>query len=327
MSNFYIPIMRSLQAEQLAIRSLTSTNRNKIRPLLQYVTDKRLSSILEENQDINFFVEFPQLSFNRDVRTLHDREEKFDELRNEYQNFVPVVTILDEETPRNLVQHTFRLLKKFDSVLIKTEIRDLDGRINNFRLLCIIALYSCLPLDKSYFLIDLGYIKSSEEIQKHFPLLSDILQDAMWGIAGTIWPHIQTEFPKMEVTILKNWPFISFLKKRGFLSFYSDYLTDNPLSPIIDRPQPLTIVPYFKLTSLDGKYGLIVRAINNRDRDSIKEAAQLALSEEGFVHDEGCAGCDELRKIADTSTDALGNPMSRKKLSFVHHLEVISALI
>ncbi len=326
MSKFYIPIMKTLQAEQLALRSLSPEKKLKIRPLLQYVSNKRLEPILEENPDINFFLEFPPLSFNRDVLTLEIKEETFRSLKTRYSNFTPVISVFEEENPRNLVQHTLRLLKDFGEVLIKTELLGQDRKIDNYKFTCLVALYSCVPLEQTYFLIDFGYVVSSEPFEQYLSVLDYTLQDAQWGFSATIWPPTQKDFEKMKVHYLKNLPFIYYLRVKDKVAFYSDYLTDNLFSPIVEEGRPLTIVPYFKLTSLDGKYGLIVRA-ESKEAIDVKETAQMAVEEYGFVHDYGCLGCDELKKIADTSTDAVGNPMSRKKLSFVHHLEVISALI
>ena len=325
---FYIPIMKTLQAEQLALRALSPEKKKKLKPILQYVTKnkKRLPEILKESSDIAFFVEFSPLPFNRDILTLKDKKEAFIELKKHHSNFIPVVTITEEETPRSIVQHTLDLLNEFNEVLIKTVIISETNKIDNYKLTCLIALHSCLPLERSHFLLDFEYVISSEPFESHLSFLADILQEARWGITATIWPPTQKQFGKMEIHYLKNWPFIYFLKKKEYFSFYSDYLTDNPLSPIIDEPKPLTIIPYFKLISLDGKRGLIIRA-TNKETVHVKEAAQLAVNEYGFVHEEGCSGCEDLKNIADVSTDAVGSPMSRKKLSFVHHLEVISALI
>lgn len=323
---FYIPIMKTLQAEQLTLRSLSSEKRKKIIPLLQYVPNKRLELILKENPDLYFFVEFPDLYFNPEIRTLEQKETKFLELKNSFSNFYPTITVIEEEEPRQLTQHALRLLEKFDKLLIKGKLIDRQGNFKGYNLLSFTALYSCLPLEKVYFMIDFEQVESFEFLDKNISSISSLFKEAQLGFTATVWPPDQTQFEKGIIIFLDNIPFKIWEKYKKVLSFYSDYLTENPLSTVIDEPRPLTIIPYFKLTSLDGEHCFIIRALSKNPED-VKEAAQLAIEEYNFIHEDSCAGCLELKEIADTSNDKIGNPMSRKKLSFVHHLEVISALI
>ena len=318
--------MKTLQAEQLALRTLSPEKRNKVKPLLQYVPGKRLKPILEENPYLHFFVEFPNLPFNTKIRTLEQKEAKFLELKNSFSNFYPAITITEEEEPRQLTQHVLKLLKKFDKLLVKGDLIDKQGNLKGYNLLSFTALYSCLPLEKVYFLIDFEQVKDFSFLDKNIPIIRSLFKEAQLGFSATVWPPDQSQFEKGSSIIFDNIPFKIWKKHKNIFNFYSDYLTENPLSPVIEEPKPLTIIPYFKLTSLDGEYCCIIRA-TSREIVDVKEAAQLAIEQYGFIHEKDCNGCSELQEIADTSNDKIGSPMSRKKLSFAHHLEVISALI
>ena len=327
----YIPILKSLQAEQLALKNISERARKKIKPLLQYVTDKKTEDIIKDNPDICFFLEFPDLPFNRDVRTLSEKEERFAALKEKFSNFFPVVTITEKANAREIVQHTLQLLGEygFDKALIKAKILDDSGEIDNMQLTKLIALYSCLPLDRSLFLIDFERIQNTEIIFRYLPTVMTYLKGAKVGFTATIWPPSQSTYPKDDMKILDNYPYLAFLSFKDKLCFYSDYLTENPRSAIGSVDFPLTIIPYFKWISLDGEKQVIIRAESSRA--SAKELAAAFIDDlrEGFLHNEGCKGCEEFRRVADLSDPEKdrSSPMTRKRAAFVHYIEVIASLI
>lgn len=327
----YIPVMKALQAEQQALKNLSPRARSKIRPLLQYATGKRTENILSENRDIKFFLECPDLPFNKDLKDTCSKEEFFKRLKEEHSNFSPVVTVTGKDKPRDLVQHALKLLNEFGELLVKVKITDSSQELNDSQLMKLVALYSCLPLENTLFMMDFEKVQNSDVISKKiFPLILNYMsEDARIGFTATIWPPSQSNFPKNELVVLENWPFLAFLELKEKVAFYSDYLTEHPESVTGEVDFPLTIIPYFKWLSLDGERQAIMRA--EEFRSSPKELAAEFVESigEGFLHDANCKGCEELRSIADL-TDLeknKSNPMTRKRAGFIHYIEAIAALI
>jgi len=322
----YIPILRTAQAEFSALKSLSKGARKKVIPYLYYRDGKQptfeeFCNIASEYR--NFFLEFPDHPDNRSYKDIDNQFSKFKEIKEKWSNVVPVISNVQKVNRRQLIQHGIKLLKTFDKIGVRIRVD------NKYDMYIAMAIYdfSQNPANLTVF-VDFGRLSSKEDILSKFPFYIESFGESEVVFTGTVWGEDQTEFNKNEVTKVDNYLYLAWSEMREKPKYYSDTLTDNLNSVISSLEKfPFKIIPYFKWTSMDGCDFLVIRAEESKASLAKKIAFILQSSYPDYFHQDNCEGCKEISEIADEGSEKKSNPMTRKKMSFIHHMEVITSVL
>ena len=323
----YIPILRTALAELWALQSISLDAKKKITPYLFYRDTKQRTSldkfceVLTEYE--KFFLEFPDHPNNNHYRTIDEQLSKFQKLIQNGYPVIPVVNNSQKVKRRQLVQHGLRLLNLAGNLGIRV-------RIDNQQDIYIAAaIYDASPNpDKLIIFVDFSRLRSKDVVLEKFPRYLKVFEEATVVFTGTVWGKDQREFEKGEISSIDNYLYLAWTELEENIP-YSDTLTDNLESVIpTDETFPGKIIPYFKWISLDGADFLVVRATENVPALAKEIARELKELYPHYFHPKGkCIGCDEISEVADPESNSKSNATTRKKMSFVHHMEVIASLL
>jgi len=324
--NVYCPILKASQSEKEALMNLSSRAKEKISPILQWVSGKAknwIVIILNDNPDLQFWIEYPEAAINEEVRTCETRIAKFESLRTRFSNFYPVITVNLRDNIRTIVQSVFYLLEKFDKLAVKGSLADEFYR-KTFDVA--LSLYSSLPeLDKVLFIFDLGHIRPAN-IERAIDTIGKILRkfpEANITISMTpFWGSLSETpgFERGEVKEIENLPYLLWSGEFEAKYIYSDYVTEHSEPTIVSFPNEY---PYFKYLTLDGSRFKVFQSEYKGQNYSGYVAEQL-LSIGNLIHPENCWGCEFLKELVTKQTTSA---TKRKVASFVHHIEVITSLL
>jgi len=328
----YIPVLRTAQAELLALQSLSTRAIKKIKPYLIYRdTGERvsLSKFVNVIKDVftnnGAFLEFPDHPNNTHYNSVDAQKRKFEELIEAGYNITPVVSGTEKEERRKQVRMAIELLRLKGEVGLKLT---LGNKVQTY------ITYSIYDTSddpsKLTIFIDFGRVRSKDEVLSKFPSYVAAFKGANVVFTGTVWGENQTEFEKGEITKVDNHLLIAWQELEQ-PPFYSDALTDNPNSyvPSSEDVKYMKIIPYFKWLALDGRDFLVVRASENKPELAKTIASELLSAYPNYFHHPGmCKGCDEIKEVADpVKVNVKSSPMTRKRMSFAHHMEVIASLL
>jgi len=326
----YIPILRTAQAELGALKELSSSAMDKVMPYLFYRDTSQRTSLDKFCEVLlryeRFFLEFPDHPNNSHFRTPEEQRLKFQDLIENSFPVIPVISNSEKVKRRDLIQHGLSLYNLANALGIRIRVD------NSHDLYIAAAIYDTVPdPQRLTIFVDFNRVYSKEEILKKFSYYPQFFDEAMITFTGTVWGENQSEFKKGEITKVDNYLFLAWRElNRNLKMPYSDSLTDNlnSIIPSSDETFYLKLIPYFKWLSLDGTDFLVIRAEEDDPALAKEIARDLINSYPHYFHESGvCAGCNDIRRVADPGSESKSNPTTRKKMSFVHHMEVIASLL
>jgi len=322
----YYPILKASQAEKETLNNLSARAKSKIFPILQWVPGRAknwIEIILEENRDVQFWVEYPETAINEEIRTCEARIKMFGHLRNQHSNFYPVISVNQSDDIRTIVRSVFHLSETFERVAIKGSLTsNLRGKTLNVSL----SLYSSFPeLDKILFIFDFGHVKPEnvEEVINDISRILRMFPEANVVISMTpFWGSLSETpgFERGEVVEIDNLPYLLWNSEFQGRYIYSDYVTEHSEPTIVSFQNKY---PYLKYLTLDGSRFKIFQSEYGGQNYSGYVAEQL-LNIRNLIHPDDCWGCKFLNDLIDRQTT---NATKRKVASFVHHIEVITSLL